>query len=690
MLQKICIEQCKSPADTAARKQLELLGEKVSLEILGKICTQKIRYSLSGFIRCLAKDYATAPTQQGIYHSPHKRSSDDCYSPVNSPSNKRKPTMAELFSEVRLPQSVESMLQKICIEQCKSPADTSARKQLELLGEKVSLEILGKICTQKIRYSLSGFISLALFVFSENEFDVVPAQNFLSTVWANMESIMTETRMMQAVREELASVERRAEEERAAHNAAKMPAMEGEVELEHQALESSTALARIQRTADERTAKVAELEQKVECASLNQELQDMEARACCGQKKSPEDANQMIQMQAWQEEAERARQGQRDAESKLSSLEAEVQKMRVEMSAMKRDAEHYSRQCFTELRCNCFCLCPTPHPTPPVHQPESDSAVIFLSASQSTVISVAKDSERRAEEERAAHNAAKMPAMEGEVELEHQALESSTALARIQRTADERTAKVAELELKVECASLNQELQDMEARACCGQKKSPEDANQMIQMQAWQEEAERARQGQRDVESKLSSLEAEVQKIRVEMSAMKRDAEHYSRQEHMELEKRYRELTDLLYYKQTQLEAMASEKAAAEFQLEKEMKRLQEAQVEAERSRVSRRASSSWEEDTDMKTLEPLPLYHRHMVGVSIQLQNAAKLLDSGAVRATRFLWRYPIARILLLFYLVFVHFFLMYLLHRLQEQADSFSSREVAESMGLANHTLQ
>lgn len=82
-------------------------------------------------------------------------------------------------------------------------------------------------------------------------------------------------------------------------------------------------------------------------------------------------------------------------------------------------------------------------------------------------------------------------------------------------------------------------------------------------------------------------------------------------QEHMELEKRYRELTDLLvnlltinyivvsispkkrsqqysisnyfiyfqYYKQTQLETMASEKAAAEFQLEKEVKRLQEAHV---------------------------------------------------------------------------------------------------------------
>ncbi|KAM0969658.1 hypothetical protein TB2_017501 [Malus domestica] len=300
--------------------------------------------------------------------------------------------------------------------------------------------------------------------------------------------------------------------------------------------------------------------------------------------------------------------------------------------------------------------------------------------------------ERRADEEHSAHNATKMAAMEREVELEHRALEASTALARIQRIADERTAKASELEqklalLEVECANLNQELQDMEAKVRRGQKKSPEEANQAIQ--AWQEEVDRARQGQRDAEGKLSSLEAEVQKMRVEMASMKRDAEHYSRQEHMELEKRYRELTDLLYYKQTQLETMASEKAAAEFHLEKEMKRIQEAQVEAERSRVSRRASASWEEDAEMKALEPLPLHHRHMAGASIQLQKAAKLLDSGAVRATRFLWQYPTARLILLFYLVFVHLFLMYLLHRLQAQAENFSAREVAESMGLGNTNL-
>ncbi|XP_075491924.1 golgin candidate 1-like isoform X1 [Primulina tabacum] len=304
--------------------------------------------------------------------------------------------------------------------------------------------------------------------------------------------------------------------------------------------------------------------------------------------------------------------------------------------------------------------------------------------------------ERRAEEEHAAHNAFKQAAREREVELGQKAIEASTALAKIQRTADDRAAKAAEFEqkvalLEVECASLNEELQDVEARVRRGQKKSPEDANQAIQVQAWQEEVERARYGQREAEGKLSSMEAEVQKMRVEMAAMKRDAEHYSRQEHIELEERYRELTDLLYYKQTQLETMASEKSAAEFQLEKEVKRLQEVRLEAERNRTSRRASSSWEEDTDMKALESLPLHHRHMATASLQmqLQKAAKLLDSGAVRATRFLWRYPTARIILLFYLVFVHLFLMYLLHRLQEQADKFTSKEVAQSMGLSNQTL-
>ena len=38
------------------------------------------------------------------------------------------------------------------------------------------------------------------------------------------------------------------------------------------------------------------LHHQVECANLNQELQDLEARVRRGQKKSPEEANQAIQV----------------------------------------------------------------------------------------------------------------------------------------------------------------------------------------------------------------------------------------------------------------------------------------------------------------------------------------------------------------------------------------------------------
>ncbi|GKE53715.1 hypothetical protein Tco_1488871, partial [Tanacetum coccineum] len=48
-----------------------------------------------------------------------------------------------------------------------------------------------------------------------------------------------------SIKEELESVERRAKDERDAHNATKMAAMEKEVELEHRALDASTALAKI-------------------------------------------------------------------------------------------------------------------------------------------------------------------------------------------------------------------------------------------------------------------------------------------------------------------------------------------------------------------------------------------------------------------------------------------------------------
>ncbi|CAM6028499.1 unnamed protein product [Sphagnum balticum] len=300
--------------------------------------------------------------------------------------------------------------------------------------------------------------------------------------------------------------------------------------------------------------------------------------------------------------------------------------------------------------------------------------------------------EHRVEEERMAHSATRHAAVERETELEQRMAESNSALMRMQKIVDERNQRVTDMEhklamLEVECATLNQELQESQARQRREQKRPNEEAVQTAQVQVWREEAERARQLQREADSKLSAMEAKMQKLRVELASVKREADLGSLQAQSELEKRFRELTELLYTKQTQLEVMSSEKAAAILQLE-QARRLQ-AKAEAERQRNVRNMSS-FEDENELKSFEYLGLHQRRLGPVGPSVQRAAKFLDSSAVTAGRFLWRRPLARLIAVLYLVFIHIFLMYVLHRLQEQADRPSSREeleAAKAAGLLLH---
>ncbi|KAJ8421563.1 hypothetical protein Cgig2_025996 [Carnegiea gigantea] len=61
-------------------------------------------------------------------------------------------------SEAPLPPSVESMIETICKEQSQPPPGSSARKELQSLGEEQSLEILNVIRGRKIVKTFHGFI----------------------------------------------------------------------------------------------------------------------------------------------------------------------------------------------------------------------------------------------------------------------------------------------------------------------------------------------------------------------------------------------------------------------------------------------------------------------------------------------------------------------------------------------------
>lgn len=421
------------------------------------------------------------------------------------------------------------------------------------------------------------------------------------------------------------------------------------------------------------------------CAGLSSRLQEYKSENAqlegLLQNERAENSNLRSKIKDVQLELASARAAVNSVESEMSSAfaskNAEIEALLISLESFKKQAAH-SEGKLAAL------------------QADMDVMARSRDMTENGMIQTLKEAldaaENRAEEEHLSHMATRKAAAQREAELEQCVADVTASLTRMQRTVDERTQKAAELEqklstLEMDYASLTQELQAAEAKLRKEQKRTSEDATQTSQIQAWREDADRARQSQRETEGKNLALEAENQKLRVELAALKREADQFSSQAQVELEKRYRELTEVLYLKQTQLEAMASEKAAAIFQLEKELNRSKEVQAEAERNRRTRQTIVVWDDESEMKPLESLGLQQRRLVGTSIQvkLQKAAKFLDTGAVTAGRFLWRRPLARLGVLIYLVFVHAFLLYLLHRLQEQVlNSISSKEDLMTLGM------
>ncbi|GBG84827.1 hypothetical protein CBR_g39203, partial [Chara braunii] len=264
--------------------------------------------------------------------------------------------------------------------------------------------------------------------------------------------------------------------------------------------------------------------------------------------------------------------------------------------------------------------------------------------------------ERRAEDEREAHAATRQAAGQREAELEARVTEGAAALTKMQRLVDERNEKMATLEhkismLEVECATLNQELQDADSKLRREQKKvEASEKNQASQVDVLIEESGKARRAQREAEAKLSTMEAETEKLRNELAKARREAGSSSVQAHAELERRFRELTELLYLKQTQLEALSSEKAALLLKLEKEARRAREAKAQVERDQSIRRHMLLDDDEADMKMFE---FSANRFSGVRPGIRTAAKYLDFGAVSAGKFLWRRPQARLGVLFYLL-------------------------------------
>eukprot|EP00899_Mesostigma_viride_P029520 jgi/Mesvir1/9753/Mv12213-RA.1 len=321
-------------------------------------------------------------------------------------------------------------------------------------------------------------------------------------------------------------------------------------------------------------------------------------------------------------------------------------------------------------------------------QAENDAMMRDRDVAQTHVVASLREelsgAERRVEEERQAHATTQQEAHHRESELEMRLAENVAALVAMQRTLQEKSDRLVLMEqrasmLEVECATVNQELAAAEAdlrreRQQRGNASLADDSGN-AQLVFWKEECDKLKRALREAESAKATSETESQKLRADLQAAKQDveeAQEQAQQSTAELEKRFRELTELLYQKQTQLESMASDRAAAYLELERKTMQMREV---AERERASQMRERSFSDSEDnLRPIESSVVYEgivKKLSTVGPSVDRAARLLDFSAIRMGKFLWRNPLARLLLIAYLVWVHLFLMLLLHRLQEKVD-------------------
>eukprot|EP00850_Spirogloea_muscicola_P012373 SM000079S22491 [mRNA] locus=s79:517709:524303:+ [translate_table: standard] len=269
--------------------------------------------------------------------------------------------------------------------------------------------------------------------------------------------------------------------------------------------------------------------------------------------------------------------------------------------------------------------------------------------------------EQRVEEERLAHVATRQDAVGRENDLEQQLTENVAALTRMQRSLEDRASKNQDLEQRItmlesDCAALNEELQKADARLKREQKRPSEDAGSSIQASCFLLLSyKHGKKRLNELGKPNGRQRAPMFRWRVELAASKRDIDSGSAQAQGELEKKFRELTELL------------------------------AQAEREQF-VNRSGHATDDEEQGLRSLTLGPKLHQRKSIVGPSLRSAVKLLDRGTVQAGKFLWRRPVARIVVFFYLVFVHLFLLYLLGRLQDLAETLEGAVASKAGSLAN----
>lgn len=285
-------------------------------------------------------------------------------------------------------------------------------------------------------------------------------------------------------------------------------------------------------------------------------------------------------------------------------------------------------------------------------------------------------------QEQRAHQTSRAAHTARERELEDRMQGSCAALAALQHDLEESRSRCRELQdaaaqLEVENLRLSRELQSSgetkKTHVAEAMKEAPELSALRYQVKRDRELIEQLTSEKRRVEEEIERIKHEAESIPDGL------ASSLHSQRVLQLEQQMREMSEMLYQKQLHGEQLAAEKAAQQLLLERQLLQAQN-ELQRWRATASHRdgppASRGVSHDViPMDTLgEPYQRLIRHnRIGRAVKATGL--LLDRTAATAAHILRTYPLGRLLVFLYVIFIHLYVYFLIARMQKLALHISS---------------
>ncbi|KAK9832275.1 hypothetical protein WJX74_005187 [Apatococcus lobatus] len=287
--------------------------------------------------------------------------------------------------------------------------------------------------------------------------------------------------------------------------------------------------------------------------------------------------------------------------------------------------------------------------------------------------------EQHLEAERSAHTSTRRAFQERERQLEASAAEAAGELTVLQRrlqAAEEASRKLEQqaLQLQADKAALTAS-SPLHSPARPGQAGGASPAAVAKLEQEVQRQRSLARQAsQQSSQHEAAALAAQQDAQYLQQEVLGLRQQLAQADDSSQLQNQVAEVTELLWMKQTQLEQLAGEKAALQLSLERALHSAREDAERIKRRSKSERSAPAYPAVDDVVVpMDALGdtyfrLANHDRVGRAVRV--SAQWLDTFSASAMRFLRQYPLGRLLVFLYAIFVHLFIWLLIIRLQHRA--------------------